>query len=267
MMSRNKRKAAEQSEDTTAAATVAAAATVTAAATATATIPEAGSRRTRSRRGKVEEGDNADASADEGKSAAPTSESVVAADGDVKEVEDTATPPPAGPADADADAAPEAGEAKVEEEKVDEKGVEAAAVAAEDTKDGPMKEEGEGGEEKAAEDAAEPEVESAPAVPKATDVGAAGTPKPSTPAEAAYWNHMFFQLMVRGRTGDLRGSRSPPGVMFCPSNICLFVPQLYRVNQGNVNVKSTDEKHRELYKWIVQLRKDYKVSSITRTIR
>jgi Helicase associated domain len=35
--------------------------------------------------------------------------------------------------------------------------------------------------------------------------------------------------------------------------------QLYRANYGNVNVKSTDEKYSELYRWIVQLRKDYKV--------
>jgi hypothetical protein len=34
--------------------------------------------------------------------------------------------------------------------------------------------------------------------------------------------------------------------------------QLYRANYGNVNVKSTDEKHNELYKWIVNLRKEYK---------
>jgi hypothetical protein len=30
------------------------------------------------------------------------------------------------------------------------------------------------------------------------------------------------------------------------------------VEHGNVNVKSTDEKYQDLYKWIVQLRKDYK---------
>lgn len=34
--------------------------------------------------------------------------------------------------------------------------------------------------------------------------------------------------------------------------------QLYRISNGNVNVKSTDRKHADLYKWIVQLRKDYK---------
>jgi hypothetical protein len=32
--------------------------------------------------------------------------------------------------------------------------------------------------------------------------------------------------------------------------------QLYRSNYGNVNVKSTGEKYAELYRWIVQLRKD-----------
>ena len=34
--------------------------------------------------------------------------------------------------------------------------------------------------------------------------------------------------------------------------------QLYRIGNGNVNVKSTDTRHANLYKWIVQLRKDYK---------
>lgn len=53
-------------------------------------------------------------------------------------------------------------------------------------------------------------------------------PKPSSPEELAHWNQMFFELM------------------------------LYRIAHGNVNVKSTDKKHAELYKWIVKLRKDYK---------
>jgi hypothetical protein len=53
-------------------------------------------------------------------------------------------------------------------------------------------------------------------------------PKPSSPEELAHWNQMFFDLM------------------------------LYRIGNGNVNVKSTDRKHADLYKWIVQLRKDYK---------
>ena len=39
-------------------------------------------------------------------------------------------------------------------------------------------------------------------------------------------------------------------------NITLL--QLYRIENGNVNVKSTDRKHGDLYSWIVQLRKDYK---------
>jgi len=52
--------------------------------------------------------------------------------------------------------------------------------------------------------------------------------KPSSPEELAYWNQMFFDLM------------------------------LYRIGNGNVNVKSTDTRHANLYKWIVQLRKDYK---------
>ena len=41
---------------------------------------------------------------------------------------------------------------------------------------------------------------------------------------------------------------------FC--NITLL--QLYRIVNGNVNIKSTDREHEELYSWIVQLRKDYK---------
>jgi len=53
-------------------------------------------------------------------------------------------------------------------------------------------------------------------------------PKPSSPEELAHWNQMFFDLM------------------------------LYRIGNGNVNVKSTDRRHANLYKWIVQLRKDYK---------
>eukprot|EP00535_Pseudo-nitzschia_heimii_P009626 CAMPEP_0197192634 /NCGR_PEP_ID=MMETSP1423-20130617/25375_1 /TAXON_ID=476441 /ORGANISM="Pseudo-nitzschia heimii, Strain UNC1101" /LENGTH=273 /DNA_ID=CAMNT_0042645557 /DNA_START=1 /DNA_END=819 /DNA_ORIENTATION=+ len=53
-------------------------------------------------------------------------------------------------------------------------------------------------------------------------------PKPSTPAEIAHWNQMFFNLMI------------------------------YRIERGNVNVKSTDKRHTELYNWIVQLRKDYR---------
>jgi len=53
-------------------------------------------------------------------------------------------------------------------------------------------------------------------------------PKPYTAEELSHWNQMFFELM------------------------------LYRIAHGNVNVKSTDRKHEELYKWIVQLRKDYK---------
>lgn len=53
-------------------------------------------------------------------------------------------------------------------------------------------------------------------------------PKPYTAEEIAHWNRMFFELM------------------------------LYRIAHGNVNVKSTDTKHGELYKWIVQLRRDYK---------
>lgn len=56
-------------------------------------------------------------------------------------------------------------------------------------------------------------------------------------------------------------------VASCPRFILLFncLPifrphalQLYRISNGNVNVKSTDRKNAELYKWIVQLRKDYK---------
>jgi bifunctional DNA-binding transcriptional regulator/antitoxin component of YhaV-PrlF toxin-antitoxin module len=35
--------------------------------------------------------------------------------------------------------------------------------------------------------------------------------------------------------------------------------QLYRIKNGNVNVKSTEEENRELYQFIVQLRKDYKI--------
>lgn len=53
-------------------------------------------------------------------------------------------------------------------------------------------------------------------------------PKPSTSEELAHWNQMFFDLM------------------------------LYRIGNGNVNVKSTDRANANLYKWIVQLRKDYK---------
>jgi len=53
-------------------------------------------------------------------------------------------------------------------------------------------------------------------------------PKPSTSEELEHWNQMFFDLM------------------------------LYRIGNGNVNVKSTDRAHADLYKWIVQLRKDYK---------
>eukprot|EP00534_Pseudo-nitzschia_fraudulenta_P012814 CAMPEP_0201219670 /NCGR_PEP_ID=MMETSP0851-20130426/191195_1 /ASSEMBLY_ACC=CAM_ASM_000631 /TAXON_ID=183588 /ORGANISM="Pseudo-nitzschia fraudulenta, Strain WWA7" /LENGTH=434 /DNA_ID=CAMNT_0047509361 /DNA_START=30 /DNA_END=1334 /DNA_ORIENTATION=+ len=53
-------------------------------------------------------------------------------------------------------------------------------------------------------------------------------PKQCSPEKLAYWNQMFFDLM------------------------------LYRIGNGNVNVKSTDTRHANLYKWIVQLRKDYK---------
>jgi hypothetical protein len=38
----------------------------------------------------------------------------------------------------------------------------------------------------------------------------------------------------------------------------LVLLQLYRIGNGNVNVKSTDRANANLYKWIVQLRKDYK---------
>mmetsp|Transcript_5084 Transcript_5084/g.5875 ORF Transcript_5084/g.5875 Transcript_5084/m.5875 type:complete len:405 (+) Transcript_5084:26-1240(+) len=55
-----------------------------------------------------------------------------------------------------------------------------------------------------------------------------GPAKPSTPEELACWNRMFFELM------------------------------LYRIKNGNVNVKSTEEEHYELHQWIVQLRKNYK---------
>jgi len=55
-----------------------------------------------------------------------------------------------------------------------------------------------------------------------------GPAKPSTPEELANWNRMFFELM------------------------------LYRIKNGNVNVKSTEEEHYELHQWIVQLRKNYK---------
>ncbi|KAG7346386.1 helicase domain protein [Nitzschia inconspicua] len=53
--------------------------------------------------------------------------------------------------------------------------------------------------------------------------------RPITFEDQAHWNRMFFELM------------------------------LYRANYGNVNVKSTDEKYQGLYRWIVQLRKDYKI--------
>jgi len=53
-------------------------------------------------------------------------------------------------------------------------------------------------------------------------------PKPYNPDELSRWNQMFFELM------------------------------LYRIANGNVNIKSTDREHEELYAWIVQLRKDYK---------
>lgn len=51
---------------------------------------------------------------------------------------------------------------------------------------------------------------------------------PYADGELAYWNQQFFNLL------------------------------LYRVQNGHVNVKSTDEKHKELYKFVSQLRKDYR---------
>jgi hypothetical protein len=49
------------------------------------------------------------------------------------------------------------------------------------------------------------------------------------PEDSAEWNRIFFELM------------------------------LYKANNGNINVKSNDEENTELYKWIMQQRKQYKV--------
>lgn len=49
-----------------------------------------------------------------------------------------------------------------------------------------------------------------------------------TEADLAHWNKMFFKLMA------------------------------FRAVNGHVNVKSTDEAHKDLYKWVSQLRKDYR---------
>lgn len=56
----------------------------------------------------------------------------------------------------------------------------------------------------------------------------------------------------------------PSSLSVCRSRHLVSLLQLYRVEHGNVNVKSTDDKHKDLYKWIVQLRKDYKVRTLTK---
>jgi hypothetical protein len=115
-------------------------------------------------------------------------------------------------------------------------------------------------------------------VAKRIAAAAAMDPDPARPSsfeDQAHWNRMFFELMVRAFEQSGKDSLSiVPAMPSCLHPLAskavfsllsvlllshfLPHPQLYRANYGNVNVKSTDEKYAELYRWIVQLRKDYK---------
>lgn len=127
-----------------------------------------------------------------------------------------------------------------------------------------------------------------PIAKRVADAAMAPEPDPARPTtfeDLAHWNRMFFELMVSIDSSSTRmgspyqreghdpsvctlcnsGGDTPPSLFFFSQHQPLFflvshiILQLYRANYGNVNVKSTDEKYQDLYRWIVQLRKDYKV--------